>query len=63
MILERRQIVFFSSENFKNQKKIEKIIRFQFCFQIRISDGLIDHFQLLNVINSTSRKSRKQQRL
>ena len=38
---------FFRFEIFKNQKKIEKITRFQKCLQIRIPGGLIDHFQLV----------------
>ena len=39
------------------------MLRFQKFLQIRFPGGLIDNFQLLNLINSTSRKSRKQQRL
>ena len=62
-ILERRQVNFFRFKNLKNQKKIEKMLRLKKSLQIWIPGGLINHFQLLNSMNSTSRKSRKQQRL
>ena len=62
-ILERRQVNFFRFKNLKNQKKIEKMLRLKKSLQIWIPGGLINHFQLLNSMNSTSRKSRKEQKI
>ena len=64
MILERRQVAFFALKTLKIRKKNRKNDPISIFFlQIRIPDGLIVHFQLVNIINSTSRKLRKQQRL
>ena len=62
-ILERRQLNFYRFKTFKNMEKIEKMLLSQKFLQIRNRDGLIDLFHLLNWRNSTSRKSRKLQRL
>ena len=57
-ILERRQVGFFHFKNFKNEKKIEKILGLQNFLQIRNPLGLMNIFHLLNLKFETTKISK-----